>query len=765
MRNNIIIIISVFVGLIKSVGCDEVVNYEKRVPLINQQIVDLKDELKDKFHLATTLFAKEAATSEYELLITEIKTIKEKIHQAEEQWRQDYKDEVRDIEGGYAFWDQGETTLSSLIMEYGSSDYLYVIPYELGSMKLHLYSSIPIPHESWDEMITLILAHNGVGIKKLTPYLRQLFILKHDPGHIEAISHTAEDLERTPDQSWVFHIFTPLPEQIKATQSFFEKFSDPKQTSIQVVGGKIAVVGTKENIVRLMSLYQSVWESNQGKVIKTIRLSKLQVGEAEKVLRSFFQEANVKMRPSLSPYMGEDLQILPLAHGNQLVLIGNTDMVERGEMVIEDLESQLDEMGEMTVFWYTCKHSDPDDLAQILDKVYLSLTKTGASVDTKDKTKKPQVAEVDATAPKLREVPISTAYQPVLPVTPTMTEPGKIDPSHLPTSYGNFIVDPKTGSILMVVKKEDLIKIKSLLKKLDVPKKMAQIEVLLVEKKISDSKQSGINILKIGTGKKVNETSMSFDTTVRGANKGLLEFIFSRHGKGWPTFDFAMSFLMSQDDIKVNANPSVLAINQTPATIAIVEELSINNGAIQLDTVTGVTVEKSYTRAQFGITIVFTPTIHLADEEEDESKGYVSLQTNVTFDTTGSSITDRPPVTRRHIENEVRIADGETIILGGLRCHSDEDSREKIPFLGDIPGIGKLFGTTKVTESMTEMFVFITPKIINDPIEDLQAIRRKELTKRAGDIPEFLQIVEEAKQLEKRKNFEKSMKMFVDTKG
>jgi Flp pilus assembly secretin CpaC len=91
---------------------------------------------------------------------------------------------------------------------------------------------------------------------------------------------------------------------------------------------------------------------------------------------------------------------------------------------------------------------------------------------------------------------------------------------------------------------------------------------------------------------------------------------------------------------------------------------------------------------------------------------------------------ERPPVTRRHIENEVRVADGETVILGGLRRKVKEDFQDKIPFLGDIPGFGKLFGSTKVADSATEMFIFITPKIIKDPVEDIKKVREEELKKR-----------------------------------
>jgi general secretion pathway protein D len=220
--------------------------------------------------------------------------------------------------------------------------------------------------------------------------------------------------------------------------------------------------------------------------------------------------------------------------------------------------------------------------------------------------------------------------------------------------------------------------------------------------------------------------------------------------------------MMTQEDIHLNAAPSVITVNQTPASISIVEEISINNGAAPINTSSGqIAFENSFSRAQYGITIVITPTIHSPDREDKngEGKGFVTLQTNITFDTTKPSMNDRPLVDKRHIENEVRVVDGQTVILGGLRRKSSVDAEEKLPFFGELPGIGKLFGTTKLTDNNTEMIFFITPKIILDPQEELIQLRTEELKKRPGDVPEFLQKVIEARNKEKRKFFENSLKL------
>jgi general secretion pathway protein D len=730
----------------------------------NRTLSSLKSELREKYVLGHQLSLNGAEDKSFKELLGEVKAIRNKIAFMEDEWRAVSIHESADSDEAYALWDIGDTTIAQLVMEYGASDYLYIIPQELSAMKISLFTSVPLPREAWNEMIESVLAHNGVGVKKINSYAKQLYILKLDPSAIEGIVDSEEKLELFASHSRLFYVFSPPPEQLKAIQGFFERFSDAKQTTIQAMGSKIVLVSTKETIDKLLGLYHAVWETNGGKVVRLVPLTKIQPSEAEKVLKAVFSDTTSKARPTFYASGADELLALTLPQG--LVLVGENETVERGQKILAELENQLEDPGEKLIYWYACKHSNPSDIAEVLEKVYDSLV--GSNFDKKcEAPPPPPQPPTPPPEPLPNQVfpPASTAYQPVMPAGAPFVQPGVIDKKEN-ECLGNFIVDQKTTSILMVVRREELPKIKSLLRKLDVPKRMVQLDVLLVEKKLQDRKQIGINLLQIGknsSGQK--ESSVSFDTNETAFRKGVLSFMYSKPKTSSPAMDITYNFLMAQDDVRINANPSVLAINQTPATVSIVEEISINNGAIQLDTVNGVTVEKSYTRAQFGITIVLTPTIHLGDVENPESGdkgGFVSLQTNLEFDTTRMSLDDRPPVTRRHVENEVYVADGETVILGGLRQKIEEDNREKIPFLGDIPGIGKLFGSTRSTDTNTEMFIFITPHIIRDPIEDLRQIRQSEYAKRAGDIPEFLLRIDQAKAKERKRLFDNSLKMLFD---
>lgn len=742
----------------------------------NEQLGQLKHDLQEKFEKVKALSENEGKDAEYKDLLKDVCSLRGEILSMEESWRKTSVDEVAKNDEPYAMWDVGETTLSQLIMEYGASDFLYVIPQELSAMKISLFSGIPLPHESWSEMIEMILAQNGVGAKRLNPFVKQLYILKLDPSAVEGVIAKEADLAPFAPQTRLFYVFSPPPEQLKSVQAFFERFSDPKQTLIQAIGSKVAIVSAKNTIEKLIGLYHAVWEQGLGKVVQIFNSSKIVPQEAEKILKAVFTDNGTKSRPTYYPTGADELVTMVLPQG--LVLIGENDTVGRAQKILADIESQLEDPGEKVIFWYNCKHSNPEDIASVLEQVYDSLVSSSIEKrgDLASQPQSPALPKTPSGAPQI-QTPAATpdnpcplpylcpgpGYNPVLPAGAPFIQPGVFEKDQK-TTFGNFIVDDKTTSILMVIRREELGKIKTLLRKLDVPKRMVQLDVLLIEKKFRDNREIGFSLLQLGTnssGKK--ETAISYATTDQKNifTNGLFSFIFSRPSGSFPAADLKFNFLLAQEDVRIKANPSVLAINQTPAQISIVEEISINNGAFPFNSPTGTVIQDSYTRAQYGITINLTPTVHLS--EEDGGPGFVSLDTDLEFDTTKIISSDsRPPVTRRNVKNQVRVADGETIILGGLRQQIEEDTREKLPFLGDLPGIGKLFGTARSRDVSTEMFIFITPRIIKDPIEDLRAIRQQEYSMRPGDIPEFLERIDEAKNYDRRRLFDQSLKLLFD---
>ncbi|MDH3213205.1 MAG: SPOR domain-containing protein, partial [Myxococcales bacterium] len=115
---------------------------------------------------------------------------------------------------------------------------------------------------------------------------------------------------------------------------------------------------------------------------------------------------------------------------------------------------------------------------------------------------------------------------------------------------------------------------------------------------------------------------------------------------------------------------------------------------------------------------------------------------------TGSTESVGVPLSNRRIENTVVVADGETIVIGGMLSDDYTDNITKVPWLGDIPVLGWLFKTTTRSLKKINLLVFLTPHIVRstDDLEYETIRKREEFTRSAGISDERLEEVREREQ-------------------
>lgn len=747
---------------------------------LNKETQEIHAKIQHLYDEVFVLYQKNAPQESYKGLLDQINGYKLHLTSLDEKWR---KSAARsNAEEGYGLWHAPDTTLEELIIDYGSQDYVYLIPPEVGSIRLSIDSHLPIPRACWGEMLELILTQNGVGTKTLNPYLKHLYLINKNHSHLRLITKNRQDLEILPLDNRISFVLSPEPAEVRRTFLFLERFINPNTTAVQALGRDILLIGPVGELQDLLRLYDFISVNRGEKEFRLLPIYKLQAEEMAKILAAVFDQSEASMSstpttpppeghiyhpPSPSPEVN-GLKIIVLENVAQALFVtGTREEVRKAEEIVRNVENQIGGARDKVVYWYTTKHSKAEELADVLYRVYLLMiaNNTGEenSAPGSDNLPNQSFANPPQEKPNFYQ---ESGYV----VNPAPAQPGIFEPTPVNNNRDNFIVDAKTGAIVMVVESDIIPKLKDLLRKLDVPKKMVQIETILFEKMLTRENSMGLNLLKIGDAACNQHKSGAFfnhifprhaENPIAG-NAGVFEFFLSRKwtNSGIPAFDLIYKFLLNQDDIQINSNPSLLTVNQTPATIAINEDISINTGIFELPTDGGgVALRNSFTRAQYGITLSVEPTIHLAQNEEDGSADfdYVNLKTDVTFDTIHGSNADRPDVTRRHITSEIQIPDGESVFIGGLRRKVSSDSKEAIPFLGELPGIGKLFSINTTRDQHTEMFIAITPHIVKDAKEQLACLRQQLLCLRPGDIPYFLECVEQAHLFEKSRLMEGSM--------
>ena len=113
---------------------------------------------------------------------------------------------------------------------------------------------------------------------------------------------------------------------------------------------------------------------------------------------------------------------------------------------------------------------------------------------------------------------------------------------------------------------------------------------------------------------------------------------------------------------------------------------------------------------EYGVRLNFIPTI--------TPRGTIRLQVapEVSALDFADAITisgfEVPAITTRKVNTEVELADGQSFVIGGLLNNTEADTYDKIPFLGDIPIIGKFFQSLQKTKANTELIVIVTPEIV-----------------------------------------------------
>lgn len=93
-------------------------------------------------------------------------------------------------------------------------------------------------------------------------------------------------------------------------------------------------------------------------------------------------------------------------------------------------------------------------------------------------------------------------------------------------------------------------------------------------------------------------------------------------------------------------------------------------------------------------------------------EGNIILNVDVNKDSVGRSTANGFAIDTKHIQTQVLVENGGTVVLGGIYEQNDREDETKVPFLGDLPGIGNLFKTKTRTATKNELLVFITPKML-----------------------------------------------------
>ena len=95
-------------------------------------------------------------------------------------------------------------------------------------------------------------------------------------------------------------------------------------------------------------------------------------------------------------------------------------------------------------------------------------------------------------------------------------------------------------------------------------------------------------------------------------------------------------------------------------------------------------------------------------------EGNIILNVDVNKDSVGRATANGFAIDTKHIQTQVLVENGGTVVIGGIFEQNEREDETKVPLLGDLPGIGNLFKTRTRTANKSELLVFISPKMISN---------------------------------------------------
>ncbi|MHC5060354.1 MAG: secretin N-terminal domain-containing protein [Planctomycetota bacterium] len=266
---------------------------------------------------------------------------------------------------------------------------------------------------------------------------------------------------------------------------------------------------------------------------------------------------------------------------------------------------------------------------------------------------------------------------------------------------GKMGINERLNSIVVTDTQENLDLISQAIQKLDIRAPQVMIEALIVNVKLTDEFKMGVDWTKLGT----SDNFLSQDLSATTGSNPFGQISFSKISGNW-SFIGLVDFIQTHDNVRILASPKVLVLNNHTATIDAVEEIPYQE--LTQTSAGGNIGSTSFKQA--GIKLQVTPQItddgHIIMHVKPEQ----SAQTG-TF-TLGQS--DVPVIETRKTETTMRVKNGQTIIIGGLRKKRPTVREDKLPILGDLPLLGVLFRKLDKEQVESELGIFITPHIYTD---------------------------------------------------
>lgn len=308
-----------------------------------------------------------------------------------------------------------------------------------------------------------------------------------------------------------------------------------------------------------------------------------------------------------------------------------------------------------------------------------------------------------------------------------------VDNNTLLSNRGTVTVDERTNTLIIKDVAESIENIHKLIGKIDIPVRQVMIEARIVSATDSFSKEIGVRWGILSNGAANNRNLLvggsnqtlwdlkDFDvetTTVNGQTVSYPKYDISRPdnlnvdlGVANPAGRIAFG-LLSMSDVMLDLELSALQADNRGEVISTPKILTADKQTAKVSSGTQIPYQEA--SASGATTTSFKEAaLSLEATPNITPDGKIGLQLLIT-NGTPTIINNQVAIAEDSISTNVIVEDGQTVVLGGVFKNRKSNGVDKVPFLGDLPYVGRAFRKDVRNNSKEELLIFVTPKLIND---------------------------------------------------
>ena len=285
--------------------------------------------------------------------------------------------------------------------------------------------------------------------------------------------------------------------------------------------------------------------------------------------------------------------------------------------------------------------------------------------------------------------------------------------------------DVTNNAVLVYANANSQHVVEQTIRQIDRPQRQIAIEATIAEVTLNNALQYGVQFfLASQKGSVVNTIATAPGAPIAGgveaASNAVNAAAGALLGRVLPGFNFLigsensprviLDALHNMTDVKVLSNPSLVVLDNQPATLQVGDQVPFSTGSATVLTSNN-TVVNTIDYKNTGIILRVLPranangNIVLDIEQEISSVSPASVGTLT------------PTISQRRVKSSIAVTSGQTVLLAGLISETENKQRQGIPILDSIPGVGDAFSHQNTTRNRTELILFIRPTMIRDPVD------------------------------------------------